>query len=245
MIKFLKKFGRKEQEKSKICSVIVPAAGKASRMEGIDKILVEIAGKPILAYSLETLNDCPLVDEIILVTREDMIVDLGKLCQEFAITKASKVLVGGAERRDSVLIGVREAREDADLIAIHDGARPFLSTKVLETVLAEGRRTGAAVPAIAVTDTIKRANHCLVEKTLQREKLWAVQTPQVFHADLIKPALEQAVAENISLTDDCAAVERLGMKVTLTEGAVENLKVTTPLDLLFAEAILAKGEDIL
>ncbi|MFI3252892.1 MAG: 2-C-methyl-D-erythritol 4-phosphate cytidylyltransferase [Eubacteriales bacterium] len=238
MIKLLKKFGRKEKQKECICSVIVPAAGNASRMEGIDKILVEIGGKPILAHTLEALNQCDLVHEIIIVTREDLIVDLGKLCKEFEIDKASKILVGGKTRRDSVLIGVGEVRENANIIGIHDGARPFLSQNVLKAVLLAGERSGAAAPAIPVTDTIKLAKDGLVEKTLDRDRLFAVQTPQVFESSLIQAALAKAVEENVPLTDDCSAVERLGMKVTLTEGDRRNIKITTPLDLTIAKSLL-------
>lgn len=238
MLKLLKKFGRKEQKKKTICSVVVPAAGSASRMEGLDKILIELDGIPILAHSLKTLNDCELVHEIILVTREDLMVDLGKLCREFHIDKATKIMVGGAQRSESVLAGVREVRADADIIAIHDGARPFLSQEVLETVINEGRRTGAAAPAVPVTDTIKVAVDGLVEKTLPRTKLWAVQTPQVFESSLIKGALEKVAEEKIPITDDCSAVEQLGMKVTLTKGSYENIKITTPLDLALAQGIL-------
>lgn len=242
MIDFLKKFGRKEKNKEVICSMIVPAAGKASRMEGIDKVLVKLEDKPILAYTLSALNQCDYVHEIIVVTREDLVVDIGKLCREFSIDKATKIMVGGAERTDSVMIGLREAREDATLIGIHDGARPFLSQSVLEEVIHVGHRTGAAAPAVPVTDTIKVATDHLVEKTLDRSKLWAIQTPQVFEAGLIKGAMEKVKNENASLTDDCAAVERMGMKVTLTKGSYENMKITTPLDLIFAEGILRQGE---
>lgn len=238
MIKFLRKFGRKEKEKEQICTVIVPASGNSSRMEGLDKILVELDQIPVLAHSLKTLEHCALVQEIIIVTRQDLIVDIGKLCREFHIDKASKIMVGGKTRRDSVQIGLQEAREDANLIAIHDGARPFLSETVLETVLREGFRTGAAAPALPVSDTIKLAKNNLVEKTLPREQLFAVQTPQVFHKDLITTALQQAIEENIPLTDDCSAVERLGMKVTLTTGDYRNMKITTPFDLAVAEKIL-------
>ncbi len=238
MIDFLKKFGRKEKEKESICSVIVPAAGSARRMEGLDKILLELGGMPILARTLKALNQSSLVHEIIIVTREDLMVDLGKLCKNYDIDKATKIMVGGSERSDSVLAGVREVREDANIIAIHDGARPFLTESLLETVLKEGGRTGAAAPAVPVTDTIKRVRGGLVKKTLRREELWAVQTPQVFEANLIKTALEQAVSEGVPMTDDCLAVERLGMKVTLTKGSYQNIKITTPLDLRLAEAIL-------
>lgn len=239
MIDILKKFGRKEQKKKTICSMIVPAAGNSTRMEGLDKILVELDGMPILAHTLKRLNHSDLIHEIILVTRENLIVDLGKLCKEYQIDKVTKIIVGGAERSESVLAGVNEAREDADIIGIHDGARPFVSETVLETVISEGKRTGAAAPAVAVTDTIKRARDGIVDKTLPRDQLWAVQTPQVFDASLIKTALVEA--KNTAITDDCSAVERLGMKVTLTKGAYENIKITTPLDLALANAIL-QGE---
>ncbi len=242
MLAFLKKFGRKEQNKSTICTVVVPAAGSSSRMNGMDKISLDLEGIPVLIRSLLVLNQCELVHEIIVVTREDLMVQMGKLCKEHSIDKASKILVGGAERLDSVLTGVREAREDADIIAIHDGARPFLSQSLLETVIKEGRRTGAAAPGIPVTDTIKCVSQGLVEKTVPRDPLRAIQTPQVFEASLIRGALEQAVEEKVTLTDDCAAVERLGMKVTVTEGSYHNIKITTPLDLIFAKGILESEE---
>lgn len=243
MIDFLRKFGKKEKQKGNICTAVVVAAGSSSRMEGLDKMLLLLDGKPVLAHTLVALNKCELIHEIIVVTREDLMVDIGKLCKEFQIEKATKVLVGGAERSHSVLIGVRDAREDASLIAIHDGARPFISEKLLYDVLVSAVRTGASAPAIPVTDTIKKAEDGLVEETLPREKLWAVQTPQVFESSLIKGALEEAVEKKIAITDDCSAVERLGMKVTLTKGSSRNIKITTPLDLFVAERILAQNEE--
>lgn len=248
MVEFFRKFGKKEKQKENICTMIVVAAGKSSRMDGLDKVLVELGGKPILAHTLLALEQCELVHEIIVVTRDDLMVDIGKLCKEFQIEKATKVLVGGAERSDSVLVGVREVREDACIIGIHDGARPFVSEKLLSEVLTVAVRTGAAAPGIAVTDTIKRVKEGLVEETLPRETLVAVQTPQVFESSLIKGALEEVVAKKISVTDDCSAVERLGMKVTLTKGSKRNMKITTPIDLVIAEQILEnnmeEGEEI-
>lgn len=238
MIELFKKFGRKEKQKESICSVVVVAAGKGSRMEGKDKIFLSIHQKPILAHTLLALNQSDFIHEIIVVTRPESIVTVGKLCSEFGIDKTTKILVGGKERIHSVLIGVNEVREDASLIAIHDGARPFLSQELLEEVLITGSRNNAAAPAIPVIDTIKKANNNIVEETLDRSTLWAIQTPQVFEASLIKSALDKAVKDDAILTDDCSAVERLGVSITLTKGSRHNIKITTPLDLILAEAIL-------
>lgn len=245
MIKLLRKFGKKQKQVKVITTAVVVAAGSATRMNGVDKVLVELQGRPLLAYTLEALERCELIHEIIVVTREDLMVDVGKLCKAFSIEKASKVMVGGTERSDSVLAGIREARDDATLIAIHDGARPFVSQEVLYQVLATATRTNAAAPAIPVTDTIKKASDGLVSETLDRDTLFAVQTPQVFEASLIKNALTQAVDEKAVLTDDCSAVERLGMTVTLTTGSTENIKITTPLDLILAQGILDHRQEVM
>ena len=164
--------------------------------------------------------------------------EVSQLCKAFALDKVSKVVVGGKERIHSVLCGLREVRQDAELIAIQDGARPFLTQEVLGEVLEKAEATGAAAPAIPVTDTIKQVENGLAVETPDRSSLFAVQTPQVFEAGLIRAAVEKAVEEGVALTDDCAAVERLGMKVSLTQGSRENIKITTPLDLFLGEAIL-------
>ena len=177
-----------------------------------------------------------------MVTREDLLVEVSRLCREFDLEKVSKVVVGGKERIYSVQAGLAEVRQDAELIAIHDGARPLLPPEVLQEVLDRGTATGAAAPAIPVTDTVKRAEGGVAQETLDRSTLFAVQTPQVFQADLIRAAIHQAAAEGAVLTDDCAAVERLGMKVSLTRGSRENLKLTTPFDLVVGEAILDARE---
>ena len=192
--------------------------------------------------TLQVFQSCDLVHEVIVVTREDLIVPVSQLCRDFMLDKVTKVMVGGAERVLSVRIGVQEARRDAALIAIHDGARPLLSREVLEEVLKKAAVTGAAAPAIPMVDTIKRAERGVVVETMDRSSLWAVQTPQVFEASLIRAALEKAVADGETLTDDCAAVERIGMKVSLTRGDRENIKLTTPFDLMVGEAIIRQRE---
>ena len=199
-------------------------------MEGIDKILEPLGELPVLVRTLQVFQSCDLVHEVIVVTRENLIVPVSQLCRDFMLDKVTKVMVGGAERVLSVRIGVQEARRDAALIAIHDGARPLLSREVLEEV------------AIPMVDTIKRAERGVVVETMDRSSLWAVQTPQVFEASLIRAALEKAVADGETLTDDCAAVERIGMKVSLTRGDRENIKLTTPFDLMVGEAIIRQRE---
>ena len=197
----------------------------------------------MLVRTLQVFQSCDLVHEVIVVTREDLIVPVSQLCRDFMLDKVTKVMVGGAERVLSVRIGVQEARRDAALIAIHDGgaaaAEPGGAGRSAEKRL---RLPGAAAPAIPMVDTIKRAERGVVVETMDRSSLWAVQTPQVFEASLIRAALEKAVADGETLTDDCAAVERIGMKVSLTRGDRENIKLTTPYDLMVGEAIIRQRE---
>ena len=240
MTGFLSRLSRNRKQKAHICSAVVVAAGTASRMEGIDKILTTLGDLPVLVHTLRVFEDCPDIAEVVVVTREDLLVEVSRLCREFDLEKVSKVVVGGKERIYSVQAGLAEVRQDAELIAIHDGARPLLPPEVLQEVLDRGTATGAAAPAIPVTDTVKRAEGGVAQETLDRSTLFAVQTPQVFQADLIRAAIHQAAAEGAVLTDDCAAVERLGRPVYLTRGSEDNLKITTPRDLTWGQAILAE-----
>lgn len=236
---FNKLFGRQEPPQS-FCSAIVVAAGSAKRMGGVDKILCPLGGTPLLLHTLEPLQVSELVDEIVIVTREDLMVTVGALCSQQGLTKVRRLVKGGEERMDSVLAGLKETDPAATLIAIQDGARPFLTVEVLEeTIRAAGQR-GAAAPAVPVKDTIKRVRDGVVTETLERSALMAVQTPQVFDAALIKGALTKARQDQVALTDDCGAVERLGFPVYLTKGREENIKITTPADLLHGEVILAE-----
>ena len=231
-------FNRKKKETLPFCSAVVVAAGSSTRM-GSDKIMLELAGVPVIVHTLLALQNCPRIHEIVVVTRDDLLIPVGKLCREHAVDKVTKVVVGGSTRAQSVYFGTREVSEQAALIAIQDGARPLLSQEVLQNVIVTAGKCGAAAPAIPVKDTIKRAENRVVADTPDRSSLYAVQTPQVFEADLIRAALFKAVDENLPITDDCSAVELLGMKVTLTQGSDENIKITTPADLVLAEALLA------
>ena len=233
---------RRRREEELRCSAVVPAAGSSTRM-GQDKLLLPLGEQPVLLHTLRALDACPYITEIVVVTREELIVPIGQLCRDAALEKVRKVIVGGATRSHSVLAGLGELSPDAELAAIHDGARPLVSQAVLEAVIRRASECGAAAPAVPVKDTVTRARDGLVTATQDRAELRAVQTPQVFQVDLIKTALQKALEDGAELTDDCAAVERLGIGVALTEGDYCNLKLTTPEDLAVAEALLAWREE--
>ena len=197
---------------------------------------------PALAPSMPTIDAATLVDEIILSTRTECLAEMAELCRRCGLQKPVRVVVGGETRTHSVLAAALEANEKARLIAVHDGARPLIRPEQIDELIRFGERTYAAAPAVPVSDTIKRTEPSTgrVLETPDRAALFAVQTPQVFQAELLKAALQSAVNAEVTLTDDCSAVERLGKEVYLTAGDPENIKITRPLDLRLAEAILAE-----
>ena len=244
MKNFLSKlFHRKGREEHPYCSVIVAAAGSSSRMGGQNKLMMPIDGVPVLALTLRAINEAELTDEIVVAAREEDLLAFGDLCRIYGITKPAKIVRGGDTRLESVYLASLECREDAAFLAVHDGARPLASPELIDRTIALAHRTNAAAPAVPVKDTIKIVRDGRVESTPDRESLRAVQTPQVFETGLIKGAVQKAVDDGELLTDDCGAVERLGMKVTLTSGSEENIKITTPLDLILGEAILQARAD--
>ena len=240
-MKFFRKWMNKVAGNS--CTAVVAAAGSSRRM-GSDKLLMPLGEVPVLIRTLRALENCEEITEIIVVTREELIVPVGQLCRDAALEKVTKVVVGGDTRTASVLAGVREADDKAQLIAIHDAARPLVTEEVIRQAVETARQRGAAAPAVSVKDTLKRAVDGVVVNTPDRSELFAVQTPQVFEHGLILGALEKAAADGAELTDDCAAVERLGMPVCLTPGSYENIKLTTPEDVAVAEAILERRGEL-
>ena len=218
------------------CTVVVVAAGNSVRM-GKDKLLLPLCGIPILARTLMALNGCQAVDEIIVVTQQEKLDAIGAMREKYGLTKLTKIVLGGDTRTQSALSGVSEANSKAKIICIHDGVRPFVTNEIIEDVVHYAVLYHAAAPAIPVKDTIKRANHGVVTDTPDRAELFAVQTPQAFQADIIKAALTAAVNNGLSYTDDCAAVEAIGVKAYLSRGSEDNIKITTPPDLYLAEAI--------
>ena len=231
-------FKKRSGQRKLHCSAVIVAAGSASRMKGVDKIMAEIGGMPVIARTLSVFQNCDRIGEIVVVTREDLLVPVGEVCRQYGFDKVTRVVVGGADRSRSVQNGLNELGE-TDYVAIHDGARPFVSAEVLEETIRAAERSGAAAPAIPVTDTIKTAQDSLVTGTPDRSTLFAVQTPQIFDMDLICGALYHCIEKKIPLTDDCSAVEQIGKVVTLTVGERSNIKITTQFDLLIWEAIVS------
>ena len=236
-------FKRAREARRPRCAALVAAAGSASRMGGADKQLMELDGVPVLVRTLLALENARRVDTIVVAAREDQLVEISRLCREYGITKCAKVVRGGESRVHSVLLAALEAG-DAELLAVQDGARPLTTSELIDEVIALAERCGAAAPAVAVKDTVKTVGSGgTVERTLDRSVLRAVQTPQVFQTDLLKAALQSALESGAEITDDCSAVERLGKTVYLTEGDEANLKITTPTDLILAEALLRAREE--
>ena len=222
----------------KTCAAVVVAAGSATRMQGIDKMLVPLAGVPVVLRSVRALAASDCIDSLVLVTRAELMETLRTLCAE--VSKPVTVVPGGASRPESVLAGLAALPEGTELAAIHDGARPLVTQSVIAEAVEAAGRCGAAAPAVPVHDTIKQAENGLVRATPERKTLFAVQTPQVFDVKLLKTVLRAAMERGIALTDDCSAVEAAGKPVVLTQGCEENLKITTPVDLTLAEAILKR-----
>ena len=220
---------------SKVSAIIV-AAGDSQRMEGIDKMLAPIGGRPALARVLDTFQDCKKVDHIIVVMSSKNIEECRRMvAAETGWAKVKDVVLGGKRRQDSVMEGLKRTKE-AEWVVIHDGARPLVTIDLIEKGLEAAKETGAAAAAVPVTDTIKFAKEDdIVRQTLPRQNLRAVQTPQVFRADVIKNTYKFTPGE---VTDDAALVEKAGYKVKLYMGSYGNIKITTPDDLAVAGALL-------
>ena len=226
--------------KLKRCGAVIVAAGSASRMGGIDKVMAPLGGEPMIARTVRAFQECDAISEIVIVTRDDLIMEITRLTRE--MPKVTAVVAGGASRQESVHLGLNVLSSKVKLAAIHDGARPFITWQLIDWVVRTANAYGAAAPAIPVKDTIKEVQGGIVKGTPDRSALRAVQTPQVFDFDLIRGALKKAREEGAELTEDCSAVERMGMSVKIVEGDERNLKVTTPMDLKIAEMLLEEME---
>ena len=219
------------------CSVIVAAAGQSRRM-GSNKMFALLRGIPVLAHTLTALESCEYVDEIIVAARDEDIPAIAAFKNEYGIEKLAKIVAGGAERTDSVRKALAECSRDAELIAVHDGARPLATPEMIGRCIHCAWRNNAALAAVKVKDTVKRVDGGVVSETLDRSSLYLAQTPQVFSAKLLKAAYKKAEKDGINYTDDCAPVEAMGKHVYVCEGDYSNIKITTPEDLVMAEAIL-------
>jgi 2-C-methyl-D-erythritol 4-phosphate cytidylyltransferase len=219
-------------------AAILVAAGKGVRM-GTDKLWLEVAGRPVIAHSWQRLNDAKCVDEIIVVVRDGMQQSFAELAARFHFKKPFHIVVGGAERQDSVWNGLEALPPEAEIVAIQDAARPCTSAALIAATIEAAREAGAAVAARPVTDTIKEtADGKTIACTLDRAKLWSVQTPQTFRVAVIRNAISAARRQNLIFTDDTAACELIGQPVRLVASTTPNPKVTVPGDLPLIETLL-------
>ena len=220
----------------KYCGAVIVAAGNASRMGGIDKVMAELGGEPMIVRTVRAFQNSNVIREIVVVTRPDLIGRITELCHSFDKVKA--VVAGGADRPESVQKGLNELSGKVRLAAIHDGARPLITQTVIDRAVRAAHTYSAAAPGVPVKDTVKLVQGGVVTDTPDRSCLQAIQTPQVFDRSLLAGALKKARNEKASITDDCSAVERMGMSVRIVEGDERNIKVTTPMDLKIAALLL-------
>ena len=220
----------------KYCGAVIVAAGNASRMGGIDKVMAELGGEPMIVRTARVFQESNVIREIVIVTRPDLIDKIKRLCADFNKVKA--VVAGGADRAGSVNNGLKALSSKVRLAAVHDGARPLVTQEVIDRAVRTAHIYAAAAPGVPVKDTVKVVQGGVVEVTPDRSTLQAIQTPQVFDYDLLKGALKKAKDDQAAITDDCSAVERMGMAVRIVAGDERNIKVTTPMDLRIAELLL-------
>ena len=220
----------------KYCGAVIVAAGTASRMGGIDKVMAQLEGEPMILRTVRTFQTCEAIREIVIVTREDLIVPIMSMCKDFE--KVTAVVAGGSSRQESVQLGLNALSSKVKLVAVQDGARPLVTHAVIDRTVRAAHTYSAAAPAIPVKDTVKVVTGGVVKETPDRKNLRAVQTPQVFDPDMLRGALKKAKEDGAEVTDDCSAVERLGMSVKIVEGDERNIKITTPLDLKIAKLLL-------
>jgi len=226
-------------------SVIIPAAGSGRRMGGVKKPYLDLAGKPILAHTLAVFQQCDLVDDILVVAAGgDEDACICSVIDPYGMSKVCRVVAGGETRQESVFNGLRELASDTDMVMVHDCARPFVTEGMIRDALEAAKEWGAATVAVPVKDTIKESDEDdFVVRTLDRRKLWSIQTPQAFRYDLLLRAHLYARENDIQVTDDASLIEQMGIhKVKLVMGASENIKITTPGDIAIALAILKSKE---
>jgi 2-C-methyl-D-erythritol 4-phosphate cytidylyltransferase len=222
---------------------VIPAAGLGKRMNaGIPKQWIELKGKPVLSYTVEVFESDSSCKGIVLAANQQEIEQMHEFVQTFGYKKVHHVVQGGSERQQSVYEGLKAVPADCGLVLIHDAARPFITQHLIDQLVKKAEGTGSAVLAVPVKDTVKRVIQEMVEETIDRSSLWAVQTPQAFRLSVVREAHELAVKQNYMGTDDASLVEWMGKTVAIVMGDYHNIKLTTSDDLLFGQAILAERQ---
>jgi len=231
-------------------SVIVPAAGSGKRIAKHNdtktkKQFLKLEGQPILIYPLQVLDKCELIDEIILVIPEELYnYTKETILSRYPIKKLKNIVLGGKERQDSVYNGLQQVSEDTHWVMVHDGVRPFINENLLYRLLKGLENYQAAILAVPAKDTIKIVINQIVKDTPSRDSLWLIQTPQIFNYKILHNAYNKASQENYYGTDDASLVERLGIEIKVVKGDYNNIKITTPDDLIYAKQLLALYKEI-
>jgi 2-C-methyl-D-erythritol 4-phosphate cytidylyltransferase len=223
-----------------VCAIIV-AAGKSSRMgPNTDKLFLELNGCPVVAHTWRTFDQTPCIQEIVIVIRDGMQSTFAEVAEQYRFKKKFRLVAGGKERQDSVWNGLEAVPPTTEIVAIQDAARPCTAPELIAATVEAARETGAAVAAQPVIDTIKESSDGnLIERTLDRSRLWSVQTPQTFRLNIIRRALAEVRDKHLLVTDDTAACELIGQPVRLVVTAQPNPKVTRPEDLAWIAALLS------
>ena len=225
------------------CSAVVVAAGNSTRMNGINKQTLLVDGVPVLIMTLKALEECDAVDEIVIAAREQDIPDFYSLVKEYEITKVKTITVGGDTRQQSVKNAVEKASVESEYLIIHDGARPFVSEEIILNTLSAAEQFGSAAAGVPSKDTVKVVNERgEIVSTPERSTLRLVQTPQIFKKELYIKALNSVEGAE-QFTDDCKLIEAYGGTVVITEGSYDNIKITTPEDIILAQAIIEKRKE--
>lgn len=233
----------RKEEKPMTCAAVVLGAGNAQRM-GFDKMTVMLEKQPVLVRSVNAFQQSPLIEEIVIVTRTESMEEVAALCEQYNLNKVSAVICGGKTRTESALAGVMALKKDCTLTAIHDGARPLVTGALIEACIRKASVQYAAIPVVKSTDTLRGVDDKgALTGIYDRDHVVRVQTPQVFVTDVVKAALSDAVQKGLTFTDDATAVERLGMTIQAVEGEEENIKLTTPQDLVIAQGILERRRE--
>lgn len=227
-------------------SAIIVAAGKGTRMgPGVDKLFLEVAGRPVLAHTWQRFNDASCINDLVIVVRDGMQSVFQELAAQFKFTKPFQLVSGGEERQDSVWNGLAALPATTEIVAIQDAARPCTSERLIADTIAAASEMGAAVAGQPVTDTIKEtADGKTISRNVDRTRLWSMQTPQTFRVDVIRRAFAEMRRRGLAVTDDTAACELIGQPVRLVAGATANPKVTLPGDLIVIEALLRSASSV-
>lgn len=223
-------------------SVIIVCAGNSTRMGGVNKILMPLGDRLVIGVTMQAFQACGSVSEIVIVAREADIPAIKAEAEAAGITKLTACTVGGATRQESVINGVKQISKEAELVAVHDGARPLVKPEHIEKVIKDASVFGGATLGVPVKDTIKTVNDGLILDTPPRKFLYITQTPQIFKRQLYFEGIDFALEHGLDFTDDCQLVEAIGGKVAMTTGDYTNIKITTPEDIKLAEVLLAMQE---